>query len=676
MKEVLEDLARSGLSANDAKKLKLKLLSAEQTGKLTGGRHKVLSYKIPYPDPSGKLTDFYRLRFLEPVKQPFSKKLIRYQQPSGTAPRLYFPPLMDWEGIGEDTEERIVITEGEKKAATTCKSGVPCIGLGGVWSFRSKKHRQNLIEDFDLIKWEERPVWLVFDSDMNTNQNILQAIRKLADELTALGAQVFIGSVPAPPVPAGEVAKAGLDDYIVDGGDVDDINVVAYEESAMLWALNDEVAYIEEHGAFYEFSTRKMWNETKLVNAVLATRQHVAFTASGDMKKVSTAKEWISWPLRRTHRGLKYAPGEPQITEDNYLNTWTGWGVEPKRGNIKPWNDLLDFIFSEDKKFKKWFIQWLAYPIQHPGTKLNSCVLLHSNAHGTGKSFIGYIMGRVYGESNFVKIGQEHLHASHNGWMAGKQFIMGEEVTASDKRREAAKLRDLITQESVLINEKFQPHYNLRDCTNWFFTSNYADALFIETNDRRVAVHEITAKPKPMSFYDRIDHWINHEDGASHLLYHLMNEVSLEGFNPKAHAMMTSAKMDMIDLSRSDLDNFAHQLYSDPDSTLTVNGVPIERAMFTSKELIFLYDPDGMKRTTEKALGGALRRAGFPAQRQGYMGNGQRVRLWAIRDPHKWNRKETRLWAKEYERSRSPLDKANAEKKTEKFKVIKGGKGK
>ncbi len=112
----LADLARSGLTAEDAEKLRLEDLDAAASKAL--GFHGRIAYKIPYFDVTGNVTpEFYRVRFLDDGKQ-------KYSQPSGAAPRLYFPPFSDWGPylVGyTGAKQPVVLTEGEKKAAASAE---------------------------------------------------------------------------------------------------------------------------------------------------------------------------------------------------------------------------------------------------------------------------------------------------------------------------------------------------------------------------------------------------------------------------------------------------------------------------------------------------------------------------------------------------------------------------
>jgi hypothetical protein len=66
------------------------------------------------------------------------------------------------------------------------------------------------------------------------------------------------------------------------------------------------------------------------------------------------------------------------------LNRWKGWGSTPKQGDIGPWNEMLDFLFAGGAEHRKYFEQHTAYPIQYPGAKLATTVVLYSQTQGVG----------------------------------------------------------------------------------------------------------------------------------------------------------------------------------------------------------------------------------------------------------------------------------------------------
>jgi hypothetical protein len=61
----------------------------------------------------------------------------RYLSPKGRPNRLYVPPILD-PSVLRDPSVTLYVTEGEKKAAKATQEGFPCIGLSGVWGWRTK----------------------------------------------------------------------------------------------------------------------------------------------------------------------------------------------------------------------------------------------------------------------------------------------------------------------------------------------------------------------------------------------------------------------------------------------------------------------------------------------------------------------------------------------------------
>ena len=641
--KMLADLRRSGIGPSQVSKLGLKVLKKSETKKLTG-RFEVAAYLIPYFDATGKKIDYYRIRYLEEIKGKFGaalKKPPRYSQPEDTVPHFYFPPIADWKKLAADSEEPIVITEGEKKAIAGCLKGLPTIGLGGVWAWKSKKHKLPTVPDFKLIKWKGRNVYLCFDNDLKDNPMVIGALNALAAELVKKGAKPILVYLPEGP-------KMGLDDYLLKKNMKDFLSLPMEEfsESQQLWALNDELCIISDKASVYSFDHQVLFgSKQQLVGIAYADRTYQVPKANGEgFTTKNAAEEWLKWGRRRTHNELTYAPGEDLIV-GNKVNVWRGWGCEPKKGSVKPFLDLVKYIASGDVEFYDWFLKWLAFPLQNPGTKMFTSVLLYSPFQGVGKSFIGYIMGDIYGD-NFIAISQEELHGNFNNWAARRQFVLGEEITGSDRRRDADRLKNILTREQVYVNAKYQTEYSLPDCSNFMFTSNHPDSFFLEESDRRVAVHEIPNPPQTDRFYTAIDVW-RRNDGPSHLFAYLL-DVDVGGFNPKSAAPVSDSKKAMVELSRSDLDSLAIELRDNPDSVLRMDNVVTRKELFTIAEILAFVDSDGRKGTTMIALSKALSRAGF--RKKMVKTKSGMNRLWPIRNSADWEVRPHGEWADHYEK--------------------------
>ena len=562
----LDELKHRDLTPKEAQTLRLKYVTAEQAAKL-GFQLAQDGTLIPYFNAEGKPTGFQRIRYFDVKVCGFTgKKGPKYNQVPGTGNHLYLPPLLEWQKIAPATDVPLIITEGEYKAITAAKNNLPTIGLGGVWNFKNANNR-HLIE-FKEFNWDKRRVYICYDSDAAQKWQVALAENALAHELLNLGAMPYILRLPQ----EGD-DKTGLDDFLLAKGRAafDKILCAAqqFEPAQELFKFNEEVIYVRDPGFIYipasGLDEDRRISPDAFVKHAYSNRIYFENVPSGDgtrRQKKYAAKEWLDWPYRNEASKLTYVPGA-ESGMDGCINTWPGWGCEPKRGSVKPWTDLLTHLFRnappEDLRHAE---QWMAYPLQHPGAKLKTALVIWG-PQGTGKSMVGYSLGRIYGK-NFCELQQGDLSADFNDWADRRQFIMGSEITGGENRKKIADhIKSLITREKIRVNTKHVKAFYIPDCINYYFTSNHEEAFFLENDDRRFFIHEADVAPLPPEFYERYMHWLDHEDGAAHLFHHLMN-VDLTGFKPNAPAPMTEAKQENIDGGLSPEQQFANAAFEEP----------------------------------------------------------------------------------------------------------------
>lgn len=645
-------LLSSGLTLEDAKILQMVCLDGAQTAQLHKSFKPFQSLKINYLDHNGlPLADwpcakpFYRLRYLETPVDFGSKKPLRYVQEPSTAPVAYFPANQDWSELVSDTDQPIILTEGELKAAKACKEGFPTIGLGGVYNWRAHRLGLMWLPSLEPINWVKRNAYICFDSDYKTNKMVCSALRELADELHQRGAFVHLVALPT----LNGFDKVGLDDFLVNAGpSANNMFRELLEQAeplgltAPLWGLNEKYVYVQDPGLIVDQTTRFKASPGAFKEHLQAPAnyQERLLKADGSVsfKTVSAAAAWLRWPLRTEVTKLTYQPGAPTfIHEPPLFNIWPGWGVQPAKGDVTPFLKLVNHIFTgAEPGAKEWFLNWCAYPLQHPGTKLFSSSVIHGIRHGTGKSLIGYTLGRIYGK-NFTEISQMDLHNSFNEWAEGKQLVMGDDVTGSNKRADADFLKKLITQRELRVNGKYVPTYVVPDCINYYFTANHPDSFFLEDDDRRSFIHEVRVGPLSEEFYVDYDLWL--DTGGAAATFQYLLDIDTGDFNPAAPAFRTAAKERMIANVQSDLAGWVRQLMATPDHVLKVGDIAVDKDLFSSKELLQFYDPSGRTGTTANGLGRELARAGIQQIGQGKpirLSDGSQARYYAVRNIDHW----------------------------------------
>jgi DNA primase catalytic core len=144
------------------------------------------------------------------------------------------------------------------------------------------------------------------------------------------------------------------------------------------------------------------------------------------------------------------------------------------------------------------FINWLSYIFSNLNKARTSWVF--TGTQGSGKNlFFDHIIKPLFGQKQTMVVDDARLQSDFNGFMMNKLFIAFNEVANDDtstKRSVKSKIKSLITDEKIIINEKHVKNFEIDNFTNIMFFSNEAIPILIETDDRRFNVVETGGKLK------------------------------------------------------------------------------------------------------------------------------------------------------------------------------------
>jgi putative DNA primase/helicase len=234
------------------------------------------------------------------------------------------------------------------------------------------------------------------------------------------------------------------------------------------------------------------------------------------------------------------------------LNTWQGWPMEAKAGKCDRLLELLRYLCSGEEAPGKadevfnWLLCWMAYPLQNPGAKMASAVIMHG-PQGTGKSTVFQSLAKIYGDYSTV-LNQRGLEDKFNSdWSDSKLFILAEEVvTRAEMWHIKNELKELVTGEWIRINPKNIAAYRQRNQVNICYLSNEGQPLPLDNDDRR---HCVIYTPGALSesYYDEV--FLEIEHGGVAALYQYLLDLDLSGFHPKKRPPMTEAKQKLMLLS-------------------------------------------------------------------------------------------------------------------------------
>lgn len=138
---------------------------------------------------------------------------------------------------------------------------------------------------------------------------------------------------------------------------------------------------------------------------------------------------------------------------------------------------------------RKRFLNWLAGILQTREKQLTAWVL--KGEQGAGKGiFLDKVLKEIFGRRQSVKVEDSDLQSDFNPWLKNTIIVAFNEVAHDNSTRNNIKsrIKAIITDPDVMINEKNIRNYYITNYVNCLFFSNEKVPLFIENKDRRLNV--------------------------------------------------------------------------------------------------------------------------------------------------------------------------------------------
>ncbi|MBL1215778.1 MAG: toprim domain-containing protein [Ignavibacteriae bacterium] len=151
--------------------------------------------------------------------------------------------------------------------------------------------------------------------------------------------------------------------------------------------------------------------------------------------------------------------------------------------------ELLKNLIPEDNE-RVHFINWLSYIFTTRKKARTSWVF--KGAPGSGKNlFFDHLIKPLFGSNQTMVVDDDRLQSDFNGFMMNKLFVAFNEVANDEtksKRSVKSKIKALITDNKIIINEKHVKIYEIDNFANILFFSNEEIPILIEEGDRRFNV--------------------------------------------------------------------------------------------------------------------------------------------------------------------------------------------
>ena len=376
-----------------------------------------------------------------------------------------------------------------------------------------------------------------------------------------------------------------------------------------------------------------------------------------EKKAVPVTVLWSQSERRMSVDCLTFHPGAAQFFLERrlrHLNIWSPptWPATDATA-AAPFVQHLEYLIP-DLRQREDLLDWLAHAAQHPEVRPHFHFLLVAAQEGTGRSWLAEVLRRVWGERHAGEIDLHHLlDDPFNSMLSAKILMAVHEVKAPAEERYSHRdrLKSLLTDTQITINEKHEPRWAERFCARILMFTNRDDALPLSETDRRVYVIRCADEPRPQAYYTDL---YRQKDSPELLaaVWQLLRTRDLSRFNPGQRAPLNEMKLQLIASGRTEEQQQAAEFVRECPYEV-VAGTDLAQLLVPKSD----EERDSERRGRINAVNAVLRELGaqtYPKKVRvdNPHGDSQPARVWMLRNPGRWSQATAAALRQEASRSR------------------------
>jgi hypothetical protein len=272
--------------------------------------------------------------------------------------------------------------------------------------------------------------------------------------------------------------------------------------------------------------------------------------------------DWLkNNPNQRCYDDIECYPDTSKCP-DNIFNSWKPFAMEliknydPTPGALELIKKHILILCNNEVEVAKYFEAWIAQMIQFPAIK-TICPTLISK-EGSGKGTLMILLQKMIGKSKYFETTtpSRDVWGDFNGRMASTFLINLDELSKKETMECEGKIKGLITNPNMTINNKGINQYGIMSYHRFIATTNNEDPIKTTKGDRRNLIIRSSDELKGDSKYFNEMYKLLDDDNVIKTCYEYFKSIpDMDKFN-ELKMPETSYQNDMKDASISPIEGW------------------------------------------------------------------------------------------------------------------------
>ena len=221
----------------------------------------------------------------------------------------------------------------------------------------------------------------------------------------------------------------------------------------------------------------------------------------------------------------------PLKTPPSTLNYWVDSPVVPCPGDWSAIQDfLLNIICDGDQILFEYLIHFLAHMLQKPEEKPGIFIVL-LGGQGTGKGTFFRLLNSIWPTTTLVVSDINSVVGNFNAAIEHNYLICLDEAMFAGDKKSNDRLKSMITEPTVTIEQKYQPRRTIDSYHRFFAASNHTHFATVDKDDRRFVFLRVSDKYKENHKYWTDLHKTLDDSSVFGAFAHHLHNLDLTTFN-------------------------------------------------------------------------------------------------------------------------------------------------